>query len=1044
MKKVKKTSKVSPQSILLLFSRALLLLVSCRYPASALSYNDKQYNHLDNWLEKISFNLPAFTVVTPVGPLKVKTTFSEVTCSSFQIECIHSTPTKDGSTEKINFGVGNAAVKQCKGKWSGNNGGIATLNGGFSFGVKGVEFDNTVIFDPFAAGGVISAQSKTCTNSFQLVDIAFTGKLSTLLNLLTGVVKGAVEKIVEHVACELPSKVMAIISKAVEPLLGSPEIPKVQPSAMPVKHKRFVKWASDVPMLKALPDPEKMAAMVNRAVKKNVDIGNIMKRAPKTLKRAFLTKDATLSALIPGMDISFNLRDINLSGLDTFESLSLLQAVKRKPYSLRMLGFQMNSFSVDLDVDLVLKPLNEKWFFNGPPLKLNCQAKVDLNSVTGEVQALVAALYKAANNITLEEILHVSEKDAVEIIAKAFYSVNVTELSAMSQLSKARVIFDRNYGDPQAIEITTALNNFISPFVKGTESSNDKSFSNVAANALLVYVLPKGRNIINNQLNSTLTEYKILAKQLPQNNGSTDPPGKVPDVLSSSAISFTTAVIFSITAIALSVYALCFPKCTHIAPVSFWKMFQEIGECEIAAATDYEELTVVEAQKGVRSLAFLYRNHDRIKLLYPLLHVTNMAWGIWSICTPICNVQLKIQGGIVDPGKLMLDDSLLVYTFWQMVHDFWACGSYLICISLLVGGCILPQFKGIATMYIWLVPLQRSTRGWILFVTDILGRVAFINQFFIAIMVITLRAHVVLPGLVVNVTAQPVFGIVSGTFATTIMMLLSTWTMYLHNNIENVPDSADDIECLNLSNGVEQQSSSLGTDNSTLETGLSREKDKVASERTVYICFGVTFASGILYLYGLSFYALELDMKGLGGDGEDLKGSETPAAKRFGVLSLPGKFYSLTDQTIPAVAIVMVYVVIVLIGPMVVWLCSLAEWYHILQHGYNPRERLLKNGVMKRISYGAPYLYSYAGIEVLAAAFFSSSLEMNNVVNWVVQKQFGNLCGIVLDVLDTPCLHIDGSLGPGFVFLALSALFFGFMFAKDSYYLGVFGLKNLK
>ena len=55
----------------------------------------------------------------------------------------------------------------------------------------------------------------------------------------------------------------------------------------------------------------------------------------------------------------------------------------------------------------------------------------------------------------------------------------------------------------------------------------------------------------------------------------------------------------------------------------------------------------------------------------PMLNLSCAAMGAWSLVVPVSDVRLRVTGGVVNASKIVLDDSLLLYTFPQMVSDFW-------------------------------------------------------------------------------------------------------------------------------------------------------------------------------------------------------------------------------------------------------------------------------------------------------------------------------------------------------------------------------------
>jgi hypothetical protein len=1010
--KINRSTLLLPNIFTLLLLIYLLIL---HHSAHALPYkndNASPYHNLDEWLEQLSVTLPPIVMKRKIAGIHTEVTISDFSCQAFSIDGIRSTIERNtfSSIEKVTFAVDHAAVKQCKGKWHATP---IPIGGGFSFGIDNVMFGNTVTFNPYAENGdVIMAPENTCTNAFQLVNLKFTGgEMSKIVQFLAKEMKSVVEKAVEHFACQLPGKAFQTISQKIDSFLDTPSTPNAKEALLPTllkpeHNKRFVEWGKDVPILKNIPIPEKLAAMANNILEeKNGYLGKKMEGALTNSKETVVKQyGELLFSSIPGLEVKLNLRDIAIE-LNDFESISLLQAIKGKPYSMHIFSFELKKISIKLEAGILLKPLNDGLYFHGSPLQLKCKFAADVENVSGNIEAFVTAFYDIVNQITLEELMHQENVQKVmEIIANVFHSSSISNISLTFRLSNAEVS-PIQLGDPEITEILNVLNNLMTPFFDSdskklvTTSSARKSFSNCAENVFLLDILPLAQKTLNQHINYSLTLLKELARDAPPLYN-ISAKGRLPLIMSSSAISFTSALIFSTFFFTLTLYATCLSKYTFITPIDLKLICKKNEDWKTSNNTNYEELGNIESCNTNRSLAFLYRKNTSLKFLFPLLHMGNMAVGIWSIFTPICNVQLKIIGGIVDPAKLMLDDSLLVYTFWGMINDFWSSKSYLICISLLLGGCVLPQTKGILTMYCWVVPTHKSTRGWILFVTDILGRFAFVNQFFIAIMTIALRADIVLQGLTIEVTAQPVFGIISGTVGTTFMMLLSTWTMYLHNNAYNDAERNGKLSNVETTNRLAAQ--------------IPVPVEAEFTNKLATISFATSLVSGIFYIYGLQFYGLSLDMIGLAQYGEMVKGSKTSPDKTYYILSLPGIFYNSTNIKIAALLIASVYFFIILVMPIVVWLFSVAEWFYVLRFKQNPRKVDHKNGVMKHISSCTQYMYSWVGLEVLCAAFYSSSLEMNNVVNWVVQKQFGNVCNAFHSAIGISCLHINGTVGPGF------------------------------
>ena len=100
---------------------------------------------------------------------------------------------------------------------------------------------------------------------------------------------------------------------------------------------------------------------------------------------------------------------------------------------------------------------------------------------------------------------------------------------------------------------------------------------------------------------------------------------------------------------------------------------------------------------------------------------------------------------------------------------------------MIIGSGVLPTLRGVAAVVIWSLPMRVSLRGWLLLTLETLGRLMFINQCFIATIVIALRITMTVPGIRVEVVAEPVLGIVGATFALIIGIAHWSWVTYLQS-----------------------------------------------------------------------------------------------------------------------------------------------------------------------------------------------------------------------------------------------------------------------
>jgi hypothetical protein len=198
------------------------------------------------------------------------------------------------------------------------------------------------------------APENTCTNAFQLVNLKFTGgEMSKIVQFLAKEMKSVVEKAVEHFACQLPGKAFQTISQKIDSFLDTPSTPNAKEALLPTllkpeHNKRFVEWGKDVPILKNIPIPEKLAAMANNILEeKNGYLGKKMEGALTNSKETVVKQyGELLFSSIPGLEVKLNLRDIAIE-LNDFESISLLQAIKGKPYSMHIFSFELKKYRLN-------------------------------------------------------------------------------------------------------------------------------------------------------------------------------------------------------------------------------------------------------------------------------------------------------------------------------------------------------------------------------------------------------------------------------------------------------------------------------------------------------------------------------------------------------------------------------------------------------------------------------------------------------------------------------------------------------------------------
>ena len=417
------------------------------------------------------------------------------------------------------------------------------------------------------------------------------------------------------------------------------------------------------------------------------------------------------------------------------------------------------------------------------------------------------------------------------------------------------------------------------------------------------------------------------------------------------------------------------------------------------------------------SLASIYAGTWK-RLGVPVLHILCAAVGAWSLSVPVCDVRVRVTGGLLDAGKVVLDDSLLVYTFPQMVSDFWKSGSWMIAVLLVAGTAVLPQVKGVLSIVVWAVPMRHRHRGHALTSLDVVGRFVLVCQVFIMLVVATLRARISFPGLVSDVVAEPIHSIAGATTGLLGMMLVSQFTVYLHDVGPSVVSRRKKTKMGRQVSSSNSGGGSGGGGGSKFAHDLRRIPTSM-----VVVLLLVAAVSTVL---SVTMEILEFQIEGIAGDAEATAASETPSVKRISLAGLPSVVYADTDQKGVAVFASVALVMFTIASPLVCIVGWTLQWWWVLRHHRHPVHDKGAPAWIRAVAYMNTYVYSWCALDVVWFAVGSSALEMNLVTQWIVQKQpgIGEACRTLEQWTDgqTECVKVVGRLTEGSWFLLAAAV----------------------
>jgi len=346
---------------------------------------------------------------------------------------------------------------------------------------------------------------------------------------------------------------------------------------------------------------------------------------------------------------------------------------------------------------------------------------------------------------------------------------------------------------------------------------------------------------------------------------------------------------------------------------------------------------------------------------------------------------------------------------------------------LLVGGtAILPQLKGVLSIAIWSVPMPHTFRGFALTALDIVGRFVLVCQIFIVLVVVTLRTSIDgVPGIASDVVAEPIHSIAGATIALMCMMVVSQYTLALHDAV--APPLVPVVPFVPPSGSVPSGSSR----NTVAFSPIQKMAMVVLLMGTVTtVCMALVSE------------LLEFRIDGIAGD--VLKyttlSTTTLDVKHISLPRLPAMVYQDTEQKCIAAMVGGTIVLFTMVAPIVNVGCWLVQWVYFLSTDRNPHAS--NRSVVRWSAFVTTFSYAWCAFDVAFFSIGAASLEMDLVTQWIIDKQpvVGALCSTVAMMKGSePCIKVVGTLSGGAYWMAGAAVMAAVLFGVTSV---TFGLRS--
>lgn len=166
-------------------------------------------------------------------------------------------------------------------------------------------------------------------------------------------------------------------------------------------------------------------------------------------------------------------------------------------------------------------------------------------------------------------------------------------------------------------------------------------------------------------------------------------------------------------------------------------------------------------------------------LLFPVVLLALMGAKIYSLTADVLVMTLTATDSDLS-GEYILDEDLKVFSFPELVRDFWSSGAWFASLLVASGSAILPLSKGVLLVFCWYTPqLSYRRRGQLLGLLHHFGRYVFIDVFFSCFIVSVFFVEMNFGDLVIFVSTRVYSPYVIGVTCNVAVNIIGTWARSL-------------------------------------------------------------------------------------------------------------------------------------------------------------------------------------------------------------------------------------------------------------------------
>eukprot|EP00948_MAST-09A_sp_MAST-9A-sp1_P001989 g1989.t1 len=474
--------------------------------------------------------------------------------------------------------------------------------------------------------------------------------------------------------------------------------------------------------------------------------------------------------------VDFHLRDMMMTGLDTFYNMSLLQTVASEPHHLNNdFGFaHPEPFAFMVDMLIRIEEGKPEYGSNGQPITMYNDFRLELD------------IYKFIANLKLLLKINTYLFDAMTLNQITTFECWVATIPVDGfQIEHLLLLFERfglhlkcrNCTSPGFVEVEKRLqwNETKAQFTHGVNSII-KELTDFASGDIM-------QSEINNVLEGAPEACKAKTSIAP-------PPPPPSNSTPTKKSGKPTSFYILIGAVGLMV-------CLGLAVLG-WIVRQYFSQQRLLRYQKQidsgrnKEKHVSPLIKETTSL-FLSANAIPTLVRYsiPVILLINCGFFLSGHLSLGATVDIRLQLA----GENITISSFFTFSMAQSTIDMWKAGAYPLAVLIIIFSGLWPYIKMFMMIFLWFAPptwCAPSSRGTMFLWLDVLGKWSMIDIFVLVMSMIAFRLRIVSPETflalppnfyVVDLIVVPVWGLYANIIAQLLSQLVSHVVIYYHRNV---------------------------------------------------------------------------------------------------------------------------------------------------------------------------------------------------------------------------------------------------------------------